>query len=308
MRAVGIILAGGNSNKMRELTHKRAVAAMPIAGSYRAIDFALSNMSNSHIQKVAVLTQYNARSLNEHLNSSKWWDFGRKQGGLYVFTPTITAENGYWYRGTADAIYQNLDFLKRCHEPYVIITSGDAVYKMDYNKVLEYHIDKNRIITMGFSAGGHLAASYGDFWKNHEFLAKELGVDAELLRPNGQILGYQVISSGPKAHRDSFTSLLGEHYDELVDAMSLENQVNEDVPPTFLWHTETDDLVPVENSILFFNALHEHHIPVEMHIYPIGGHGISLATEETRYRDGGGIFPQCQNWIEMAVRGAKEIG
>ena len=85
MRAVGIILAGGNSNKMRELTHKRAVAAMPIAGSYRAIDFALSNMSNSHIQKVAVLTQYNARSLNEHLNSSKWWDFGRKQGGLFVF-------------------------------------------------------------------------------------------------------------------------------------------------------------------------------------------------------------------------------
>ena len=148
MRAVGIILAGGNSNKMRELTQKRAVAAMPIAGSYRAIDFALSNMTNSHIQKVAVLTQYNARSLNEHLNSSKWWDFGRKQGGLYVFTPTITADNGYWYRGTADAIYQNLDFLKKCHEPYVIITSGDAVYKMDYNKVLEYHIAKKADITI----------------------------------------------------------------------------------------------------------------------------------------------------------------
>ena len=148
MRAVGIILAGGNNNKMRELAQRRAVAAMPIAGSYRAIDFALSNMSNSHIQKVAVLTQYNARSLNEHLNSSKWWDFGRKQGGLYVFTPTITADNGYWYRGTADAIYQNLDFLKRCHEPYVIITSGDAVYKMDYNKVLEYHIAKKADITV----------------------------------------------------------------------------------------------------------------------------------------------------------------
>ena len=148
MRAVGIILAGGNSHKMRELTQRRAIAAMPVAGSYRAIDFALSNMSNSHIQKVAVLTQYNARSLNEHLNSSKWWDFGRKQGGLYVFTPTITADNGYWYRGTADAIYQNLDFLRRCHEPYVIITSGDAVYKMDYNKILEYHIEKKADITV----------------------------------------------------------------------------------------------------------------------------------------------------------------
>ena len=86
MRAVGIILAGGNSRKMKELTSRRAAAAMPVAGSYRAIDFTLSNMTNSHIQKVAVLTQYNARSLNEHLNSSKWWDFGRKQGGLYVST------------------------------------------------------------------------------------------------------------------------------------------------------------------------------------------------------------------------------
>ena len=95
-----------------------------------------------------MLTQYNARSLNEHLNSSKWWDFGRKQGGLYVFTPTITADNGYWYRGTADAIYQNLDFLRRCHEPYVIITSGDAVYKMDYNKILEYHIQKKADVTV----------------------------------------------------------------------------------------------------------------------------------------------------------------
>ena len=148
MRAVGIILAGGNSPKMRELTQRRAIAAMPVAGSYRAIDFALSNMSNSHIQKVAVLTQYNSRSLNEHLNSSKWWEFGRKQGGLYVFTPTITADNGYWYRGTADAICQNLDFLKKCHEPYVIITSGDAVYKMDYNKVLEYHIEKKADVTV----------------------------------------------------------------------------------------------------------------------------------------------------------------
>lgn len=148
MRAIGIVLAGGNNSRMRELSNKRATAAMPIAGGFRSIDFVLSNMSNSHIQKVAVFTQYNAKSLNEHLNSSKWWDFGRKQGGLYVFTPTTTPDNSYWYRGTADAMAQNLGFLKSSHEPYVVIASGDGVYKLDYNKVLEYHIAKKADFTV----------------------------------------------------------------------------------------------------------------------------------------------------------------
>ena len=133
---------------MKELTQKRASSAMPVAGSYRSIDFALSSMSNSHIQKVAVLTQYNSRSLNEHLSSSKWWDFGRKQGGLYVLTPAVTADNSNWYRGTADAIYQNIHFLQNSHEPYVIIASGDGVYKMDFGKLLEYHINKKADITV----------------------------------------------------------------------------------------------------------------------------------------------------------------
>lgn len=148
MRAIGIVLAGGNSKRMKELSNKRAISAMPIAGCYRSIDFALSNMSNSHIQKVAVFTQYNSRSLNEHLSSSKWWDFGRKQGGLFVFTPTITAESSDWYRGTADALYQNLSFLKNSHEPYVVIAAGDGIYKLDYSKVLEYHIEKKADITV----------------------------------------------------------------------------------------------------------------------------------------------------------------
>ena len=148
MKAIGIILAGGNNSRMQELSNKRAIAAMPIGGSYRSIDFALSNMSNSHVQTVAVLTQYSARSLNEHLSSSKWWDFGRKQGGLFVFNPTVTVDNSWWYRGTADAMYQNINFLKKRHEPYVIITSGDCIYKLDYNKVLEYHIEKKADITV----------------------------------------------------------------------------------------------------------------------------------------------------------------
>ena len=148
MRAIGIILAGGRSNRMRELSKKRGVCAMPVAGSYRAIDFALSNMEYSRVQKVAVLTQFNSHSLNEHLSSSKWWDFGRKQGGMYLFTPSFTNENSNWYRGTADAIAQNISFLKNSHEPYVLIASGDCVYKMDYNEVLEYHIAKRADITV----------------------------------------------------------------------------------------------------------------------------------------------------------------
>ena len=148
MKALGIILAGGNSSRMQNLSEKRAISAMSVACSYRCIDFVLSNMTNSNIQTVAVLSQYNARSLNEHLNSSKWWNFGRKQGGLFLFTPTVTSDNSWWYRGTADAMWQNIDFLKKRHEPYVVIASGDCVSKMDFNKILEYHIAKQSDITV----------------------------------------------------------------------------------------------------------------------------------------------------------------
>ena len=148
MRAIGIILAGGNSKRLKELSKRRAVCAMPVAGSYRSIDFALSNMEFSRIQKVAVLAQYNSRSLNEHLSSSKWWNFGRKQGGLFLFTPSFADADSNWYRGTADAIAQNIHFLKTSHEPYVVITSGDCVYKMDYNDILTYHVDKRADITV----------------------------------------------------------------------------------------------------------------------------------------------------------------
>lgn len=148
MRALGIILAGGKNERLKELTYDRALAAMPIAGSYRAIDFSLSNMASSGVKKVAVITQYNSRPLVEHLSSSKWWDFGRKHGGLLVFTPYITHDNSMWYRGTADAIFQNMEYLKNSHEPYVIIASGDGICKIDFNEVLAYHVDKRADITI----------------------------------------------------------------------------------------------------------------------------------------------------------------
>lgn len=148
MRAVGIILAGGKRNTLSVLTKQRNVAAMPVGGSYRAIDFALSNLSNSGIKKVAVISQHSARSLSDHIASSKWWDFGRKKTGLFLFTPNMLNDDIYGYRGTADAIYQNIDFLKKSNEPYVVITSGEHIYKMDYEKLIKYHEQKNSDITV----------------------------------------------------------------------------------------------------------------------------------------------------------------
>lgn len=148
MKALGIILAGGGSERMEILARRRAISAMPVAGAYRSVDFALSNMTNSNINTVAVVTQYSSRSLNEHLSAPSWWGFGRKQGGLFLLNPTITQENKSWYRGTGDALIQNLDFLKQRHEPYVIIASGDGVYKMDFNKVLDFHMERDAEITV----------------------------------------------------------------------------------------------------------------------------------------------------------------
>ena len=148
MRAVGVILAGGNNQKLRELTETRATSAMPVGSCYRAIDFSLSNMSNSGINKVAIITQYNSRSLHDHLNSSKWWDFGSKMGGMFIFSPFLSKQNNFWFRGTADSIYQNISFLQRSNEDYVLITSGDGIYKMDYNDVIDAHIEKGADITI----------------------------------------------------------------------------------------------------------------------------------------------------------------
>lgn len=148
MRALGIILAGGHSDRLKELSDIRAIAAMPVGSCFRAIDFTLSNMTNSNVNKVAVITQYNSRSLHDHLSSAKWWNFGRKQSRLYVFNPFVSKDNSYWFRGTADSIYQNISFLKKSNEPYVVITSGDAIYKMDYQDVISYHVEKEADITI----------------------------------------------------------------------------------------------------------------------------------------------------------------
>jgi len=150
MNAVGIILAGGKNDKLGKLIKNRATSALPVGSCYRAIDFPLSNMTNSGIGKIAVMTQYHARSLHDHLSSSKWWDLGRKNGGLFVLSPFLSSESAFLFRDTADSIYQNLSFLSRSKEKYVVISSGDCVYKMDYRNIIDFHESKGAEITIAY--------------------------------------------------------------------------------------------------------------------------------------------------------------
>lgn len=143
-----------------------------------------------------------------------------------------------------------------------------------------WHVDEEKIIVAGFSAGGHLAASLGVFW-NEPFLKKQLTGNEQQWRPNGLLLSYPVITSGTFAHENSIPNLLGKNYERLSEKMSLENQITRDTPPTFIWHTVEDQRVPVENSLLFATGLQSAGIPFELHIFPNGAHGLSLSTSET---------------------------
>ena len=176
------------------------------------------------------------------------------------------------------------------------------------NHAEEYHIDPEKIVLQGCSAGGHLAANYGIAW-NSPFLTKLMGMenDPERLCVAGLLLCYPVITSGEKAHEESFRNLLGEQYEEKKEELSLENQVTPDTPPTFLWHTATDETVPVENSLYFFQSCLQQGVSAELHIYPVGGHGLSLANEETCRANGIGVQKECQSWIGLAQTWLEEI-
>ncbi len=181
--------------------------------------------------------------------------------------------------------------------PTALLELGESIsYLRSYSE--EYHIDTDKIIIQGSSAGGHLAASLGVFW-NRGFISEELGISSESLKPNGLILSYPVITSGIYAHKPSFLNLLGDEYDSLIHEMSLENQISEDTPGTFIWHTITDKKVPVQNSLLFVEGLIKHQVPTEFHMYPVGEHGLALANELTAAPGGPEIQKECESWIEL---------
>ncbi len=164
----------------------------------------------------------------------------------------------------------------------------------------EWEVNPDQIVVCGFSAGGHEAGMLATMW--HEpFLAEHFEVESEIFRPNLAVLGYPVITSGLYTHGGSFERLAGEDQ-KLREYLSLEKRVTDKTPPTFLWHTATDTAVPVMNSILFAEALAEHGVNFELHIYPRGAHGLSIATREV---DNNGMIgyndPYIAGWINECL-------
>jgi glucose-1-phosphate adenylyltransferase len=145
---IALILAGGQGSRLKSLTKKLAKPAVPYGGKYRIIDFPLSNCSNSGIYTVGILTQYEPLALHSHIGIGQPWDLDRNNGGVKILPPFQSNEGGRWYKGTANAIFENIDYVDMYNPEYVLILSGDHIYKMDYSKMLDYHKDKEADITI----------------------------------------------------------------------------------------------------------------------------------------------------------------
>ena len=166
----------------------------------------------------------------------------------------------------------------------------------------EWHIDPDNIILTGFSAGGHLAALQGCSW-NSPFLKEYLGVeDSIALKPNKLILSYPVTTSGKRGHIESFQNLLGNKFEELKDSVSIEKNISENFPKTFIWHTYADGSVPVEGSLLLAITLRKYKIPFELHIFPEGSHGLATADDMTANDAPENVRESCSQWVDLALK------
>lgn len=145
---LAMILAGGQGSRLGVFTKRIAKPAVSFGGKYRIIDFVLSNCSNSGIDTVGVLTQYRPRILNSHIGMGSHWDLDRINGGVYILQPYMGEKEGHWFNGTANAIYNNMNFIDDYDPEYVLILSGDHIYKMDYSKMLEFHKEKTAEVTI----------------------------------------------------------------------------------------------------------------------------------------------------------------
>ncbi len=163
----------------------------------------------------------------------------------------------------------------------------------------EWHVDADKIICCGFSAGGHLCATLGCYW-NTDLFASYLPYAPESFKPNALILSYPVITADEQfCHKKSISLVLGSSKKYSRADVSLEKHVSPDFPPTFLWHTLADQSVPAENSLLFANALRKAGLPFAYHLFTHGKHGLGLATAETSKPDGSAIEPECEVWVDL---------
>lgn len=187
--------------------------------------------------------------------------------------------------------------LKPMDFPAALLDLCEAVRCVRKNAA-RWNADESRIIVAGFSAGGHLAASLGVYW-NSGLIKEYLPYSPDEIRPDALLLAYPVIKAGENSHEGSIVNVLGGADRYSADDVSLEKHVSPAVPPVFMWHTEEDGCVPLENSLLFALALRRHNIPFEYHVFTKGGHGLSLATGETAWSDGNGVQKNCAVWSEL---------
>ncbi len=229
-------------------------------------------------------------------------------GGGYAFRsaregePIAIKMNGYGFDAAVLSYsVAPMDF------PAAFLDLCEAVRAVRANAA-EWGVDPERVFVLGCSAGGHLAASLAVWW-NTDVARRYLPYRARDIRPSGICLCYPVITSGAFRHEGSMANLLGKKNDtpETRNEVSIENLVNEDVPPVFIWHTETDEAVPVENSLLFAQALRAKRIPYELHVFARGPHGLSLATEETA-REASQIAPECAVWPDLFAAWVNAMG
>lgn len=224
----------------------------------------------------------------------------------------ICKGGGYRFRSDREGEPIAMQFLaKGCHaclleysvEPNRFPTAVREL-AMAVAMVREHHeawqVDPDKILICGFSAGGHLCCSLGVFW-NREFVYRAIGKTKEQIRPNGMILCYPVITSGPYKHKGSIDRLLGpDMSNENEKLVSLELQVTDQTPKAFIWHTFEDGSVPLENSLLLAETLRKNHVEFEYHVFPKGKHGLSLANEETSGASEDLMVPSAQIWIDLA--------
>jgi glucose-1-phosphate adenylyltransferase len=192
---VAMLLAGGEGRRLGALTKNLAKPAVHFGGKYRIIDFTLSNCTNSGIDAVGVLTQYQPLVLNSYLGIGTPWDLDRKGGGVTVLPPFMKSKGGDWYKGTANAIYQNIGFIEQYAPEYVLVISGDHIYKMDYDLMIQYHKEKNADATIAvIEVKWEEASRFGIMKANEDFLITEFEEKPKAPKSNLASMGVYIFS------------------------------------------------------------------------------------------------------------------